>query len=138
LGACYSTSAWIAVPKTARLLKNAKHDWQKNTNRQRRHDIEAAQDTNSLDAYGLPYPCHNLQEEFDMVRDQPVHQTPSANLAITFNELEKLGQSLEVEEIRAHIMVAQVQVNEIQNPLPSHSSTSAHSHRCRHNGRGQH
>jgi hypothetical protein len=34
-----------------------------------------------------------------MVRDQPVHQTPSANLAITFNKLEKLSQYLEVEKI---------------------------------------
>jgi hypothetical protein len=41
-----------------------------------------------------------------MVGDQPVHQTPSANLAVAFNELKKLGQSLKVEKIRAHVMVA--------------------------------
>jgi hypothetical protein len=50
-----------------------------------------------------------------MVGDQPVHQTPSANLAIGFNELKKLPQTLEVKKVRAHIIAAQVQVNEFQN-----------------------
>lgn len=36
-----------------------------------------------------------------MVRDQPVHQAPSANLVAAFNELKKLGQSPEVEKTRA-------------------------------------
>jgi hypothetical protein len=34
-----------------------------------------------------------------MVGDQPVHQTPSTNLAVAFNELEKLGQSPKVKKI---------------------------------------
>jgi hypothetical protein len=41
----------------------------KNTNRQCHRDTEAAKDANSLDAYDLPRPRHNLQEEFDMVGD---------------------------------------------------------------------
>jgi hypothetical protein len=34
-----------------------------------------------------------------MVGDQPVHQTPSANLAIAFNELEKLPQTPKVKKV---------------------------------------
>jgi hypothetical protein len=60
---------------------------------------EAAQDADDQDTNGPPRPRRNLQEEFDMVEDQPVHQTPSANLAVAFNELEKLSQSPEVEKI---------------------------------------
>ena len=47
-----------------------------------------------------------------MVGDQPVYQTLSANLAITFNKLNKLSHTPEVEKVRAHIIAAQVQVNE--------------------------
>jgi hypothetical protein len=71
----------------------------KNTDCQRHCNDETAQDTNGQDANDPPRPRHNLQEEFDMVGDQPVHQTPSTNLAVTFNELEKLGQSLKVKKI---------------------------------------
>jgi hypothetical protein len=71
----------------------------KNTDCQRHCNDETAQDTNGQDANDPPRPRHNLQEEFDMVGDQPVHQTPSANLAVTFNELEKLDQSLKAEKI---------------------------------------
>ena len=71
-----------------------------------------------------------------MVGDQPVYQTPSANLAIAFNELDKLPHTLEVEKVRAHIIAAQVQVNEFQNDAPSYSTTSAHSHRSHHDGGG--
>jgi hypothetical protein len=71
----------------------------KNADHQRHHDNEAAQDTNCQDANSPPCPCRNLQEEFDMVGDQPVHQTPSTNLAVAFNELEKLGQSPKVKKI---------------------------------------
>jgi hypothetical protein len=34
-----------------------------------------------------------------MVGDQPVHQTPSANLAIAFNELKKLPQTPKVKKV---------------------------------------
>jgi hypothetical protein len=78
----------------------------KNADCQRCRDTKAMQDANGQDANGPPRPRRKLQEEFDMVGDQPVHQTPSANLAVAFNELKKLGQSLKVEKIRAHVMVA--------------------------------
>ena len=73
-----------------------------------------------------------------MVSDQPVYQTPSANLAIAFNELDKLIHTLEVEKVRAHIIAAQVQVNEFWNDAPSYSTMSAHSHRSHHDGGDQH
>ena len=53
------------------------------------------------DEDGRGLPCHqcNLEEAFDMVGDQPVFQTPSANLTIAFNELDKLPHTLEVEKV---------------------------------------
>ena len=73
-----------------------------------------------------------------MVGDQPVYQTPSANLAIAFNELDKLPHTLEVEKVRAHIIAAQVLVNEFRNDAPSYSTMLAHSHHSHRNGGGQH
>ena len=66
-----------------------------------------------------------------MVGNQPVQKTPSTNLAIVFNELEKLPQTSEVEKIQAHVKAAQVQVNEIRHPAPSYSTTLARSRRPR-------
>ena len=43
-----------------------------------------------------------------MVGDQPVYQTPSANLIVTFNELNKLPHTLEVNKVHVHIIAAQV------------------------------
>ena len=71
-----------------------------------------------------------------MVGNQPVYQTRSANLAVAFNELDKLPHTLEVEKVRAHIIVAQVQVNEFRNDAPSYSTASARSRRSRRNGGG--
>ena len=70
----------------------------KNADRQRRQDAEMAHG-GDVDGHDPPRRGHNLEEEFDMVGDQPVHQTPSANLAVPFNELEKLPQILEVEKV---------------------------------------
>ena len=47
-----------------------------------------------------------------MVGNQLVYQTPNANLAIAFNDLDKLPHTVEVEKVRAHIIAAQVLVNE--------------------------
>jgi len=47
-----------------------------------------------------------------MVGDQSVYQTPSANLAIAFNELDKLPHTPEVKKVQAHIIAAKVQVND--------------------------
>ena len=67
--------------RDARLAKNA--------DRQCRRDAEAAPMADK-DGRGLPRHQHNLEEAFDMVGDQPTYQTPSINLTITFNELDKL------------------------------------------------
>ena len=64
-----------------------------------------------------------------MVGNHTVQQTPSANLAIVFNELEKLPWTPEVEKITAHIKAAQVQVNEIRRPAPSYLTASARTRR---------
>ena len=74
----------------ARLAKNADH--------QRRRDAEAVQLADE-DGRGPPRHQRNLEEAFDMVGDQPVYQTPSANLAVAFNELDKLPHTPEVENI---------------------------------------
>lgn len=73
-----------------------------------------------------------------MVGDQPVHQMPSANIAIAFNEIDKLGQTPKTDKIRAYLMATQVQVNDFRNPPPSHSTTSNHSQCSRRDRRSQH
>jgi len=107
----------------------------KNANRQRHRDVEAAPEANE-DGRGPPRHQHNLDKAFDMVGDQLVYQTPSANLAVAFNELDKLSHTLEVKKVRAHITVVQVQVNEFWNDAPSYSTASAHSRRSCHDGGG--
>ena len=83
----------------------------KNVDRQHRRDAEVAQVADE-DRRGLSRHQHNLEEAFDMVGDQPVYQTPSANLAIAFNELDKLSHTPKAEKVRAHIIAPQVQANE--------------------------
>lgn len=113
----------------ARSAKNADH--------QRHRDAEAAQGANE-DGHALPRHQRNLEEEFDMVGDQLVYQTPSSNLAVAFNELKKLAQTPEVEKVRAHIIAAQVQVNEFQNDAPSYSTALARSRHSHCDRGGQH
>jgi hypothetical protein len=48
--------------RNAHLAKNADH--------QRHQDVEAAYGANE---HGPPHHGHNLEEEFDMVADQPIH-----------------------------------------------------------------
>ena len=79
----------------------------KNTDRQRRRDAEVAQATDE-DGQGPSRHQCNLEEAFDMVGNQPVYQTPSANLAIAFNELDKLPHTPEVERVQTHIIATQV------------------------------
>ena len=78
-----------ADEREARLAKNADRC---------RRDAEVAQATDE-DGRGPPRHQRNIEEAFDMVGDQPVYQTPSANLAIAFNELDKLPHTLEVEKV---------------------------------------
>lgn len=51
------------------------------------------------DRHGPSHHQRNLEEAFGMVGNQPIYQTPSANLAIAFNELDKLPHTLEVEKV---------------------------------------
>lgn len=69
-----------------------------------------------------------------MVGDQPVHCTPSANNAVAFNELDKLGQTPKTEKICAYLMAAQVQVIDIRNPPTSHLIASLRSRRSHNDG----
>ena len=85
--------------RDAHLAKNADH--------QHHRDAEEAPEA-SEDGHGPPYHQCNLEEAFDMVGDQPVYQTPSTNLTLAFNELDKLPHTLEVEKVQAHIIAAQV------------------------------
>ena len=70
----------------------------KNADRQSRRDAEAAQVADE-DGHGPPHHQRNLEEAFDMVGDQLVYQTPSANLTVAFNEHDKLPHTLEVEKV---------------------------------------
>ena len=96
-----------SVTKDAKTTKERVARLAKNINRQRRRDVEVAQAANE-DGRGPPHHQCNLEEVFDMVGDQPVYQTPSANLAVAFNELDKLPHTPKVEKVRAHIIAAQV------------------------------
>ena len=102
-----------SVTKDRETAKEHEAHLAKNADRQRHQDEEAAQ---GADEDGLGPPAIN------------VYQTPSTNLAIAFNELDKLPHILEVEKVRAHIIAAQVQVNEFWNDAPSYSNKSAHNH----------
>ena len=74
----------------------------------------------------------------NLVGDQPVYQTPSTNLTLAFNELDKLPHTLEVKKVRVHIIAAQVLVNEFWNDAPSYSTMLAQSHHSHRDGGGQH
>jgi hypothetical protein len=55
---------------------------------------------------------HNLDDTFDMVGNQKVFKTPSANIAIAINELAKLPPSPVLNLVVAHLKAFIVQVNE--------------------------
>jgi hypothetical protein len=50
----------------------------------------------------------DLANAFDMCGNQQVHKTPSANIAVTMNELAKLPQSLVLNTVTAHLKAAMV------------------------------
>ena len=62
-----------------------------------------------------------------MVDNQQVEQTPSANPAVATHELARFPPTPEVLNIQALLKAAQVQVNDIWNPVSSFSTTSARS-----------
>jgi len=76
----------------------------RNSSHQRLHNEaeNAAQATRG----GLPPLARNLQQEFLMVDNQQVEQTPSANLAVATHELARLPPTPEVLKIQALLKAA--------------------------------
>jgi hypothetical protein len=58
-----------------------------------------------------------------MCDNQQVFKTPSANIVVAMNELNKLLESLALDAVKAYLNAATVQVNERRTPAPSASST---------------
>ena len=87
-----------SVTKDAKTTKERVAHLAKNINRQCRREVEATQEAHK-EGQGPPHYKRNLEEAFDMVGDQPIYQTLSANLAIVFNELDKLPHTPEVEKV---------------------------------------
>ena len=77
----------------------------RNADRQRRRNEEAE---NAVQSAGgvLPPLARNLQQEFLMVDNQQVEQTPSANLAVATHELARLPPTPEVLKIQALLKAA--------------------------------
>ena len=98
----------------------------RNADRQRRHN-EEAEDAIQAGRGDPPPLARNLQQEFLMVDNQQVEQTPSASLAMATHELARLPLTLEVLKIQALLKAAQVQVNNIQNLALSFSTAFARS-----------
>ena len=68
--------------------------------------VEAAQN-NRLDSQGRPLPLHrDLDEEFLCVDGHDVFKTPSANLAVTANELARFPQMPELAKIATMLKAA--------------------------------
>ena len=93
-----------SVQRRERKTRNA--DRQRHRNEEAENAIQAARS-------GPPPLARNLQQEFLMVDNQQVEQTPSANLAMAIHELARLPPTLEVLKIQALLKAAQVQVNDI-------------------------
>lgn len=79
----------------------------------------------------------DLAEELDLVGNQKVHKTSSANIAIALNELGKIPPSLALEIVGNYLKAAQVQVFENRMAAPAQSSMSTHSRRSRSSRRDQ-
>jgi hypothetical protein len=52
--------------------------------------------------------CRDLIDAFDMCDNQQVFKTPSANIAIAMNELNKLPESLALNAVKAYLKAATV------------------------------
>ena len=98
----------------------------RNVDRQRCRNEEAKNVVQATGGGPLPL-AHNHQQEFLMVDNQQVEQTPSANLAVATHELARLPPTPEVLKIQALLRAAQVQVNDIRNLALSFSTASARS-----------
>jgi hypothetical protein len=92
--------------------------------RARRVDLEnAEEDAANAAAVGQHDIHRNLTDAFDMCDNQQVFKTPSANIVVAMNELNKLSESPALDAIKAYLKAATVQVNERRTPAPSASST---------------
>jgi hypothetical protein len=69
---------------------------------------------------------HDLADAFDLCDNQQVFKTPSANIAVAMNELNKLPESLALDTVKAYLKAATVQVNERHTPAPSASTARSH------------
>jgi hypothetical protein len=68
----------------------------------------------------------DLADAFNMCDNQQVFKTPSANIAIAMNELNKFPESPTLDTVKAYLKAAIVQVNESRTPAPLVSTTRSH------------
>jgi len=76
-------------------------------------------------------PPHNLSDAFDMVGDQPVYKTPSANVAVAMANLDRLPDTPECRgvrsSVRAHLIAAIGQTATLLKRVQAVSYTEASS-----------
>jgi hypothetical protein len=98
--------------------------------RARRVDLEnAEEDAAGAGVGGQCDISHDLADAFDMCNNQQVFKTPSANIVVAMNELNKLPKSSALDAVKAYLKAATVQVNERSTPAPSASTTRSHRQR---------
>jgi hypothetical protein len=89
-----------------------------------RVDLEnAEEDAADAGAGGKRDICRDLTDAFDMCNNQQVFKTPSANIVVAMNELNKLPESAALDAVKAYLKTATVQVNERCTPAPLASTT---------------
>lgn len=71
----------------------------------------------------------DLANEFDLVGNQKVHKTPSANIFMALNEIARMPASPALQFIEAHLKAATIQINDIRIVAPAQLAASSHS-RC--------
>jgi hypothetical protein len=68
----------------------------------------------------------DLTDAFDMCDNQQVFKTPSANIVVAMNELNKFPESSALDTVKAYLKAATFQVNERRTPAPSVSTARSH------------
>jgi hypothetical protein len=82
---------------------------ERNTNRRaRRVDLENAGEDAADTSAGQRDIHRDLTDAFDMCDNKEMFKTPSANIAITMNELNKLPESPTLDAVKAYLKVATV------------------------------
>lgn len=70
----------------------------------------------------------NLEDAFDLVGDQPVFRTLSANIVVVLNELRRMAVTPAIEQIANYLKAATIQVNDHHNdPISTYSTTTGRS-----------